>query len=73
MVAEGAKGGGELGQEPVQLLAVEARIVSSSIHDRGKGIAKSISYVNSFSTIFRMPITPDDVSDDREMIYDDPI
>ena len=42
VVAEGAKGCGELGHEPVQLLAVEARIVGSSIHDRRKWIAQSI-------------------------------
>lgn len=43
VVAEGVDGGGKLGQEPVQLQAVEARIVGSSIHDLRKGIAGSIS------------------------------
>jgi hypothetical protein len=40
VVAEGANGCGELGQEPAQLLAVEARIVGSSIHVRWTGIAE---------------------------------
>lgn len=53
VIAEGVEMGGELSEEPVQLLAVDAWIVGSPIHDlRRKGISELAKYINTIPNIF---------------------